>query len=191
MNIRKLILPVILIACLILTGWHIYNPGESARMETSTIKLLEGEISKIGQLPSGSEFTLTLTDSDLTKAAEEALTTYKTEITQIMKDYVGIGLNLSNPQVTFTEENFTLLAKVGISFIKVNASTTGRVSIQNGNPVITLSSIDIPVINIPLDEANASIQSYVSQYTGLIANVCSISNIDTQTGQIVANGIKK
>lgn len=190
MKNRKLILPVILTVCLILTGWHAYIPGENVKMETSTIKLLEGEFLKIGQMPSGSEFILTLTADDLTKAAEEALSTYQVEITQFIKNYAGVGLNLSDPLVTFNEDSFTLSVKIGIGFIKVNASTTGNVSIQNGNPVLTLSSIDTPVVTIPVDEANAYIQSYVSQYAGTIASVCSISNIDTQTGKLVVNGIK-
>lgn len=191
MNNRKTILPVILILSLIFTGWFAYTPKENTRTQTPVIDQLTQEISKVTQLPSGSEFTLTVTDADLTKAAEELLVTYKAEIDQAIKDYAGVGLNLSEPKVTFSGGGFELSVKVGVSFLKVNAGAAGTVTLQEGTPVITLTSVNVPVVSVPVEDANAALQTYINRYIGAVTNVYTILSINTQEGQLVINGIKK
>lgn len=190
MNNRKLILPVILILSLILTGWA-YHPKETIKEQTAVIDQLSQEISKIEQLPSGSQFTLTISDADLTGAAGEFLETYKTEIEQTLKQYANVNLKVSEPKVTFSAGGFKLSLKVGISFVKVTASAEGTITLQNGTPIVTLTSVDVPVVSVPVADVNATIQSYVNQYAGSINNAYTILSIETQEGYLTITGIKK
>jgi len=191
MNYRKIILPAIVCACFFLAGWHAWMPSENMKNQLSTLEQLQAEISKISQIESGTEFTLTLTDTDLTNAAGEALKQYQTEIEQKIKDYAGIGIKISDPKIIFTENNFSLSVKAGVSFIKVNASVTGTISAQNGLPVITFSTIDTPIGSVPIEQANSFVQTEIGESTGIITAIWSYSDIQIHEGQIVITGKKK
>ena len=191
MNYRKIILPAIVCASFLLAGWHSWMPSNNMKSQLSTLDQLQTEISKISLMDSGTEFTLTLTDTDLTNAANEALKQYQTEVEQMIKNYAGIGIKVSDPKIVFTENNFSLSVKAGVSFIKVNASAAGTISAQNGIPVVTFSAIDTPIGSVPVEQANSFVQTEIGESTGIITAICSYSDIQIHEGQIVITGKKK
>ncbi len=191
MNYRKIILPVIVFACFFMTGWYAQKPSEIVKNQLSTLEQLQTEISKISQMEPGTEFTLTLTDTDLTHAADEALKQYQSEVERIIKNYAGVGVKISEPKIEFTENNFSLSVKAGVSFIKVTASAAGTISAQNGLPWITFSAIDTPIGSIPVEQANSFVQTEIGESTNMITAICTFSDIQIQEGQIVIQGKKK
>ena len=90
---RLTILPILSVFFALFFGWSTIF-GQAAEK-------LENQFREIEALPSGAAFTLTVTDDDITAAANEYLDRYLPEIEQMVQEATGIKLNFADPVIEF------------------------------------------------------------------------------------------
>lgn len=191
MNKRLIILPAIAIICLFASVAGAYSPKSQSNYNTPALQALEAEIIRVLNLPSGSPFATVLTDKQLTEAAKEGLDQNKEAIKVLIKQYFNTDANVSNPKVEFKQDQFKISVKVGIGFLKVGASLSGKIGLLNGLPTLNIEKIDIPLVKIAPDTINNEVKYYIDTYGYLLTDYVTISNIAVTEGQILIEGTRK
>lgn len=191
MNKRLVILPVITIICLFASAAGAYIPKSQFYFDTPALQALEAEVIRIQNLPSGSPFSIVLTDKQLTDAAKEGLDQNKEEVKALIKQYFNTDANVSDPKVEFKQDQFKASLKVGVSFLKVGASASGKINLLNGLPDLNIEKIDLPLVKIAPDTINSQVKASINAYGYLLTDYVTISNIAVTDGQILIEGTRK
>lgn len=191
MNKRLIILPVITIICLFASVAGAYSPKTQSYFDSPALQALEAEVIRVENLPSGSPFSIVFTDKQLTDAAKEGLEQNKEEVKALIKLYFNTDANVSDPKIEFRQDQFKASLKVGVSFLKVGASASGKIGLLNGLPDLNIEKIDLPLVKIDPDTVNSQVKIYIDAYGYLLAEYITISNIAVTDGQILIEGTRK
>ncbi len=150
-NIKShtIILPILGVIFALMLGWN--------TVSAQTVEKLKQQFDEIAALPSGSSFTLTLSDDDATAAAEEYLGKYMDTIKEAINEAIGMSLDISSPTVTFGEDTLTLNLKAGKGILKVNVSASANVVWEDNDLHVTVTELNIPIVSVPVETANSFI----------------------------------
>ncbi len=177
------ILPILGVFFAIILGW--------STVSAQTIEKLTNQLKEIEALPSGSAFTLSLTDDDATAAAGEYLGKYLETIQKAISDAVGVKLDISNPTVTFGEDQLTLEAKAGKGFLKFNVSAKATVVWENNELHVTVTELNVPIVSIPVDTANSFIAEPIKNVINDLLKYYDVQSFKLSDGVAVLNAVKK
>ena len=146
---------------------------------------------RVLNLPSGSPFSTVLTQDQLTEAAKEGLEQNKDAVKALIKKYFNTDANVSDPKVEFMQDQFKASLKVGVSFIKVGASVSGKVGLENGMPTVNVEKVDVPLVKIAPDTINNEAKNLIDTYGYILNDYVTLSNIAISEGQILIEGTRK
>ena len=180
---RLTILPILGVIFAIFFGWST-TFGQAAEK-------LEQEFKDIMALPSGSLFTLTISDDEVTEAANEYLVRYMDEIVDLLQQMTGMKLDISRPEVEFRTDESAASLRVGKGFMKVPASVRASVYWENGTIVMDVKSIDVPTISVDPATVNGYIQKPINDGTEYISQYLDIQSFKVCEGYIELVAIKK
>lgn len=198
MKMFKLILPVLLLVGCV--GGAFFVNGVSAQSTTSATPAMDVLIATAEQfynLPSGQPFSYTFPEETLNQAASEALKRYESEVKSLIRTYVNMDLSVSDPKVDFLpvkegESNVKLSAKVGYGFVKLTVKANGILKLENGLPMIEILELDVPIVSVPLDRANAQVASYLNLYgVDLVNRNVTLTKIETTADSVIIEGQRK
>ncbi len=180
---RTIILPILGVFFALFLGW--------STMSAQTIEKLTNQLNEIGALPSGSSFTLSLTDDDATAAAEEYLGKNMETIQNAISNAVGVKLDISNPTVTFGEDQLTIEAKAGKGFLKLSVSAKATV-VWDGNELhVTVTEVNVPIVSVPVDTANSFIAEPLKNGINELLKYYDVQSFKLSDGVAVLNAVKK
>ena len=179
---RLTILPILGVIFAFFCGWSTIF-GQAAEK-------LENQIREINALPAGSVFALTVTDDEISDAANEYLDRYIGEIQKMIENAVGTKLTLSDPVVEFKTEKTYISLKVSKGFLKVTLSIQAEVY-WDGSLHVNVTSVELPIISIDADTINAYIQEPVDAGMRYLQNYIEIRSLTVGDGQIALEAVKK
>ncbi len=180
---RTIILPILGVFFALMLGVN--------TVSAQTIEKLTNQLKEIEALPSGSSFTLSLTDDDATAAAGEYLGKYEETIQNAISNAVGVKLDISNPTITFGEDQLTLAAKAGKGFLKVGVSATAAVVWENNELHVTVTELNVPIVSIPVDTANSFIAEPLKNGINDLLKYYDVQSFKLSDGVAVLNAAKK
>ena len=139
----------------------------------------------------GSLFSLTITEDELTAAAEELLAQYSAAIQDSIQQAIGVRLTVSDPKITFRNNEMLMTAKGGKGFLKVNASLRASV-IWNGTTLnVDIKSVDVPIVSVDPASINAYLQGPLNSYVGQLKQYYEIRSFSVGEGKIELEAMKK
>ena len=173
---RLTILPLLAVIFSLLLGW--------STISAQTIEKFENQILQIEALPSGSRFSLTITQDDLTAAAEEMLARYKTDIEDSIQQAIGVRLSVSDPKISFGNSEMLISARGGKGFLKVNASLKASINWDGNTISVDVKSIDLPIVSVDPATVNAYLQGPLSSYVEQLKQYYEIISFTVSEGNI-------
>ena len=139
---RLIILPILSVFFALFLGW--------STIFAQAAEKLENQFREIQALPAGSAFSLTLTDDDITAAANEYLERYLPEIERVVEEETGIKLNFSDPVIEFKTGFATASLRVTASGARPAEIRLSTVRRMTGRPPRSSSSLFLPYrVDIP------------------------------------------
>ncbi len=160
-------------------------------MSAQTIEKFQNQILQIEALPSGSEFSLTITEDDLTAAAGELLVRYKTDIQNTIREALGVSLTVTDPKISLKNSEMIMTAKGGKGFLKVNASFQAGLVWDGTTVRIDVKSVDIPIVSVDPATLTAYLQGPLSSYIEQIKQYYEIRSFSVSEGKIYLEAVKK
>ncbi len=184
-NIKShtIILPILGVIFALMLGWN--------TVSAQTVEKLTQQFNEIAALPSGSSFTLTLSDDDATAAAEEYLGKYMQTIQDAINEAIGMKLDISSPTVTFSEDTLTLGLKAGKSFLKFNVSAKATVVWENNDLHVTVTELNVPVVSVPVETANSFIAGPLKNIITELLKSYDVQSFKLSDGVATLNASKK
>ena len=192
MKMFKMILPVLL-----LIGCVGAVSAQSTTSATPALDILVSTAEQFSALPSGQTFSYTFPEETLNQAASEALKRYESQVKSLIRTYVNMDLSVSDPKVDFLpfkegESNVKLSLKVGYGFVKLTVKANGILTLENGLPTVEIQELDVPIISVPLDRANAQVAYYLNLYgVDLVNRNVALTKIETTDDSIIVEGQRK
>ena len=179
---RLFILPIIVVFFAFIMGW--------STISAQTIDKLTNQYREIEALPSGSVFTLVVTDDDMTAAAEEYLSNFRKEIEAMVQEAAGVKLTLSDPVVEISTTDTVASVKVGKGFLKVNASIRATIT-WDGSLHVNVTSVDVPIVSVDPATINSYIQGPINNGMAKVAEYYEIRSLQVGDGAITVEAMKK
>ncbi len=180
---RLTILPILGVFFALFFGWST-SFGQAAAK-------LEAQFNEILALPAGSVFTLTVSDDEITEAANEYLDRYTDEIVEMIRETAGVKLDVSHPVIEFKTDDATASIRVGKGFLKVTASIRASVVWENDTLVVDVKSVDIPTISVDPATVNSYIQGPVNSGVNELKKYLEIYSFSVSDGYIQLEAMKK
>ena len=143
------------------------------------------------KMPSGSNIQILLTDQEATKYTEEYLDKHKEEVKELISQKIKIGLDVSEPKISFDQDEISLSARVGKSLIKTTAKATASVIWDGSKAHVNIKTLAIPVIKIEADKANGIIQQPVHSFIEQLQKDFIIKSFKLQKGIASVDAVKK
>ena len=179
---RLTILPILSVFFALFFGWSTIF-GQAAEK-------LENQFREIEALPSGAAFTLTVTDDDITAAANEYLARYLPEIEQMVQEATGIKLNFADPVIEFKTDYATASLRVGKGILKIPASLRADVY-WDGTLHVEVKEIEVPVISVDPVSVNSAIQGPIRDAMASLEKYYEIRDLELAEGYIKLEAVKK
>ena len=179
---RLTILPILGVIAALFFGW--------STLFAQTVEKLTNQFLEIEALPSGSVFTLIVTDDDMTAAANEYLVAYKNEIQNLVQEATGTRLELADPVVEFRTNNTMASLRVGKGFLKVTASISAAIT-WDGSLHVDVKSVDVPIISVDPATINSYIQGPVARGMEEVEKYYEIRSLKVGDGAITVEAMKK
>lgn len=179
---RLTILPILSVFFALFFGWSTIF-GQAAEK-------LENQFREIEALPSGAAFTLTVTDDDITAAANEYLERYLPEIEQMVQEATGIKLNFADPVIEFKTDYATASLRVGKGILKIPASLRADVY-WDGTLHVEVKEIEVPVISVDPVSVNSAIQGPIRDAMASLEKYYEIRDLELAEGYIKLEAVKK
>ena len=151
---------------------------------------LERQLREIEALPAGSVFTLTITDDDISAAANEYLELYMEEIQDILQGRIGTKLSLSDQIIEFKTRKANASLRVGKGFLKVAASIDADVT-WDGTLHVNVIDVNVPIITVDAATVNAFIQGPIESGMRYLEQYLKIHSFDVEEGVITITAEKK
>ena len=179
---RLIILPILSVFFALFLGW--------STIFAQAAEKLENQFRDIQALPAGSAFSLTLTDDDITAAANEYLERYLPEIERVVEEETGIKLNFSDPVIEFKTGFATASLRVGKGFLKVPASFDAEVY-WDGGLIVNVKEVDVPIIKLDPATVNDAIQEPMREIMAEVGKYYEIHFLELNDGYIRLDAVKK
>ena len=151
---------------------------------------LENQVRAIEALPSGSVFTLRVTDDDISATANKYLELYMTEIQDMLQGAVGTKLSLSDPIIEFKTRKANASLRVGKGFLKVAASIDADVT-WDGSLHVNVTNVNVPIVQVDAATVNAYLQGPVESGMRYIEQYLEIRSFEIEEGVITLEAMKK
>ncbi len=180
---RLTILPILGVIFAFFFGWST-TFGQAAEK-------LENEINEILALPAGTVFSLTVSDDEVTQAANEYLDRYTDYLVEMIRQASGMNVDISHPVIDFKTDDAYASLRVGKGFLKVTASIRASVLWENGTLVVDVKSVDIPTISVDPATINAYIQGPVNSGVEYLEKYLEINSFKVCEGYIELEAMKK
>ena len=151
---------------------------------------LENQLRAIEALPSGSVFTLTVTDDDISATANKYLNMYMTEIQDMLQGAVGTKLSLSDPIIEFKTKKANASLRVGKGFLKVAASIEADVT-WDGKLHVNVTDVNVPIIQVDAATVNSYIEGPIDSGMAYLEQYLEIRSFEIEEGLITFEAVKK
>ncbi len=179
---RLIILPILSVFFALFLGW--------STIFAQAAEKLENQFREIEALPAGSAFSLTVTDDDITAAANEYLGRYLPEIERVVEEETGIKLNFADPVIEFKTGFATASLRVGKGFLKVPASFDAEVY-WDETLRVNVKQVDVPFITLDPAVVNDAIQDPIREAMLALGEYYEIQTMELNEGYIRIDAVKK
>ncbi len=179
---RLIILPILSVFYALFLGW--------STLFAQAAEKLENQFREIEALPSGSVFTLTLTDDEISDAANEYLDRYLPEIQSMVEEATGIKLTFADPVIEFKTGTAMFSLKAGKGFLKVPASMRAGVY-WDGSLHLNVEELNIPIVSVDPATINSYIQQPVNEAMDTIGKYYEIRDLEVAEGFIRLEAMKR
>ena len=144
----------------------------------------------MSNIPSGLTIHLALSDKDATKYAANYLMTHNDQIKEFIKEKIKVGLDITDPEIRFNENELIVSCRVGMHLIKVGASARATILWDGRNVHADVLSLDLPVISIEPSKANELIQKPIQTFVRALQKDFQIRSFRVEPGQISVDAVK-
>lgn len=154
---------------------------------------VQNVVDKINQavnLPAGTEFNLTLTDRDLSDAANEYLAENMDAINVQLESYIGTTVKLSDVVIVFTPGKVNFSIKVGKGILKLNASAELSLTWLGDALSVETKSVEVPIIKLDTETVNSFIQGPVHRINEWLKQYYDVHSIQVVDGAIIIHATK-
>lgn len=182
-----------MIAVVALTMAFVSMAGAAA--QSTAMNTLQAQLEALAAIPSGEPFALTFDEATLSQAAAEALKMYEPQVKAIIQQNGLPNLSLSDPKVDFMTwqdgaANLKLSIKVGKGFLKVTVKAEAQLSLVNGAIALNVLKLDVPVMSVEADTVNAQVASYLAMYNPTLAQLVTLTRVETTDNAVIVEGTK-
>ncbi len=179
---RLTILPILSVFYALFLGW--------STIFAQAAEKIENQLREIEALPAGSAFSLTMTDDDITAAANEYLNRYLPEIEKIVEQETGFKLNFADPDIEFKAGQAAASLRVGKGILKVPASLESEVY-WDGTLHVEVKKLEVPIISLDPAAINSAIQEPIRQAMETFGQYYEIQLLELGDGYIRVDAVKK
>lgn len=144
----------------------------------------------MSNIPSGLTIHLSLSDRDATKYAANYLITHNDKIKEFIKEKIKVGLDITDPEIRFNENELIVSFRAGMHLIKVNASARATILWDGNNIRADVLSLDLPVISIEPKKANELIQKPLQTVVKKLQKDFQIRSFRVEPGKISVDVVK-
>lgn len=146
-----------------------------------TINKFMNKFNDFQALPSGQSFTIKVTDSEATAAAQEYLAENKALVKQMIQKSAGMSLDVENPVIKFGNDEISMSAKGGKGFLKVNASLNAKVN-WDGKLNVDVKSVDIPIVSVSPEKLNSIVEKPLIEFMNKVGEYAQIQSFKLESG---------
>lgn len=144
----------------------------------------------MNQIPSGLTIHLSLSDEDATKYAANYLMTHSEEIKELIREKIKVGMDITNPEIRFNENELILSCRAGMRLMRVNASARASILWDGSNVRADVLSLDLPVVSIDPSKANELIQRPIRTFVSELQKDFHIRSFRVEPGKISVDAVK-
>lgn len=159
-------------------------------MNTPTIDKYIKKFNDFKAQQPGTALKVVLTDADATAALREYIEKNNTQVQVLIKDNIGVNIDIIDPVITFTKDMIDLTAKGKISLIKITISATAKVT-WDGMLHVEAQSLNVPVISISPEKINPAIKEPLNKIMKKIQEYIEIHSFRITEGAAFLEGTKK
>lgn len=159
--------------------------------QSGAIQVFKDKLTEISNMPSGTAFSVSFSDADVTKAAAEYLTNEEATVNAMIRQYLNVSISVSDPKVTFTNGKIEISIKAGKGFLKVSAGAVAAVSWENGQVVVHTESVNVPIVKVEPAQVDGYIQPLLNSLMAQVSQSCEIQSLSITDGMATINAIKK
>ena len=141
-------------------------------------------------LPSGKTFTIMVTDTEASAAAQEYLAENKPQVKQLIQKSAGMSLDVDNPEIRFGDDEISMSVKGGKGFLKVSASLDAEIR-WDGRANVVVRSVNVPFVSISPEKLNFVLEKPLEQVMGKVEEYAEIRSFTLCSGSAVLEAVKK
>lgn len=147
-----------------------------------------GKFNEFRALRPGEKFSVRVTDFEANEAAREYLSENRAQVTQLIRNAAGVGLEVSDPEIRFHTDELALSARGGRGLMKVRASLCAEVRWEN-RLVVNVKSVEVPFIQVTPQKLNSIVEQPLRSVMNRVSEYAEIRAFRLIEGAAILEGL--
>lgn len=154
---------------------------------------LNGFFNKVDEfqtLPVGESFSITITDREASKAAQEYLAENRPQVKQLLQAKTGMKLDVENPNLEFREDEVFASLSGGVGFLKAKVTMDAEVRWDDGL-IVNVRSVSIPFLSATPQKLNSLVEGPINRFMKKVEQYAEIRSFKLTNGSAVLEAVRK